>query len=434
MKNYKNMVITLGILYVLAVVIFAVVAGQSDKGKELRMSDGVKLNDIVYDAGDCLDNLCNLDNNNYITKYIITDTEGNILYKSHSNNIDSDKMSVETAIKKGYLYRPIIVNDRIRGYAIITRNSYDQYSGMLKRIIIGLSVVGVILIICAATFGMYVNKRIYTPFKNMKDFAGSVAQGNLDTPLAMDEDNMFGAFTESFDIMREELKSSKLREIALLKRERELVASLSHDLKTPITGIKLTCELLDAKFKASNESSDIADKVDNIYKKADQIDVLVSDLFSSTLDDLGEFKVNSTDENSDVLSDIVNKYDDKGLASSNEVPEAIIHIDVKCMSQVVGNIISNSYKYAKTPIEVTYRLVEDYIEMSIKDSGPGIPANELNLVTNKFYRGKEWEDSKEEGSGLGLYIAKTLMEKMDGELILESKGDGLKVILMIPLS
>jgi signal transduction histidine kinase len=78
--------------------------------------------------------------------------------------------------------------------------------------------------------------------------------------------------------------------------------------------------------------------------------------------------------------------------------------------------------------------VEDYIEMSVKDSGPGIPDNELNLVTNKFYRGKEWEDSKEEGSGLGLYIAKTLMEKMDGELILESKGDGLKVILMIPLS
>jgi signal transduction histidine kinase len=78
--------------------------------------------------------------------------------------------------------------------------------------------------------------------------------------------------------------------------------------------------------------------------------------------------------------------------------------------------------------------VEDYIEMSVKDSGPGIPDNELNLVTNKFYRGKEWEESKEEGSGLGLYIAKTLMEKMDGELILESKGDGLKVILMIPLS
>ena len=65
----------------------------------------------------------------------------------------------------------------------------------------------------------------------MKDFASDIAGGRLDSPLVMDRGNMFGAFSESFDIMREELAESKKRELVLQKKERELVASLSHDLK-----------------------------------------------------------------------------------------------------------------------------------------------------------------------------------------------------------
>jgi signal transduction histidine kinase len=101
---------------------------------------------------------------------------------------------------------------------------------------------------------------------------------------------------------------------------------------------------------------------------------------------------------------------------------------------VIGNIISNSYKYAGTGIEVSYRLVEEYLEMSVRDFGPGVPEEELGMILGKFYRGKKWADSKEEGSGLGLYIASTLMEKMDGELLPSNEGRGFKITLMIPLS
>ena len=112
----------------------------------------------------------------------------------------------------------------------------------------------------------------------------------------------------------------------------------------------------------------------------------------------------------------------------------IIKIDGRRMSQVIGNIIANSYKYAGTKIDVSYRIADAYLEMKLHDHGPGVPADELDLLTNKFYRGKDWVNSKEEGSGLGLYIARTLMEKMDGELVLESNGDGFCVTLLIPLS
>ena len=266
----------------------------------------------------------------------------------------------------------------------------------------------------------------------MDKFAGKVAEGNLDEPLMMEKNNMFGVFSESFDIMREELSASRAREIALQKKEKELVASLSHDLKTPITGIKLTTELLKAKNEMGAHDADMEEKLDNIYKKADQIDVLVTDLFTSTLDDLGEVKVVLNDEPSSVLVDIVRKYDDKNLAVMDEVPGVIISTDVKRMSQVIGNIIHNSYKYADTKIDVGFKVAENNLEMRIRDYGPGVPDSEIELITNKFYRGKDQKN--EEGSGLGLYIAKTLMEKMGGDLIPESDGDGLSITLIIPLS
>ena len=248
-------------------------------------------------------------------------------------------------------------------------------------------------------FAAYVSKNVITPFKNLKSFAARVAQGQLDEPLQMDRNNMFGAFSESFDIMREELAESKKRELELQKKERELVASLSHDLKTPVTGIKVTSELLQMRLSVkenevsrseteiANGSADISGKgsgsgqiefsradidtmsqdAKGIYQKAEQIDALVSDLFTSTLDDLGEFKVSCSDEESAVLNSIVKSYDDRELAMIGMIPEVIINIDKKRMSQVIGNIISNSYKYANTRIDISYRLSEGYLEMQIRD-------------------------------------------------------------------
>ena len=244
---------------------------------------------------------------------------------------------------------------------------------------------------------------------------------------------MFGVFSESFDIMREELAESRKREQTLQRKEKELVASLSHDLKTPITGIKLSAELLKAKLTMQGIEN-VNQIADNIYKKADQMDLLVSDLFFYTLEDLSEFTVNCQDEESSVLSDIIKKNDDKGCIVQSNVPSVLIHIDVKRLGQVIGNIIANSFKYADTKIDVDYRVIKGYLEMQIRDYGPGVPKEELQLITNKFYRGKEVEDTKKEGSGLGLYIAKTLMEKMNGEMICKSEGEGFTVILLIPLS
>jgi signal transduction histidine kinase len=172
-------------------------------------------------------------------------------------------------------------------------------------------------------------------------------------------------------------------------------------------------------------------KMNNICKRAEEINALISDLFSSTLEDIGEFKVELNDENSAVITEIIEKYDDRGLVSAADIPKVIIHTDRIRLSQVIGNIIYNSYKYADTPIDISFRLTDGFLEAAVSDSGPGVAEDEIELITNKFYRGKA--QSGKEGSGLGLYIAKMLMEKMGGGLDISSRN-GLCVRILIPLS
>ena len=366
-------------------------------------------------------------------EYVILDRNGNVIYDNRSDR--SEAITVETAMQRRYSYIYITENNQITGSVVLT-DSNKRFDRLRTNIITVYCVCGFLLIGAAAALGVYIRKTIIRPFAKMKDFASYVAAGDLDRPLEMDKGNMFGAFSESFDIMREELKASRARELSLQKKERELVASLSHDLKTPVTGIKLTSELMAAIF-FQNEgqeitvTEDMTGKMNNICKRADEIGVLVGDLFSSTLEDLGEFKVECSDENSAVIAQIVSKYDDRGLVRISEIPQVIVHIDKLRLSQVIGNIIFNSYKYAGTSIEISFRLDESFLEVSISDSGPGVPEDEIELITNKFYRGREHGDK--EGSGLGLYIARILMDKMGGELSVRSEN-GLCVTLLIPIS
>ena len=366
-------------------------------------------------------------------EYVILDANGNILYDNRSDKTES--ITVQTAMQMHYPYTYITDGSQIRGSVVLT-DSNDRFARLRRDIIIGYCLCSVLIIAAVLIFGAYIRRTVILPFARMKDFASYVAAGDLDRPLEMDKNNMFGAFSESFDIMREELKASRARELSLQKKERELVASLSHDLKTPVTGIKLTSELMAAVF-SQNEgqqmtvTEDMTVKMNNISKRAEEINVLVNDLFSSTLEDLGEFKVSCTDEDTSVIADIVSRYDDKGLVRMSELPQVIVSIDKLRLSQVIGNIISNSYKYSGSEIDISYRLDESFLEMVIADRGSGVPDDEIELITNKFYRGREHSDK--EGSGLGLYIAKMLMDKMGGELSVKNDS-GLRITLLIPLS
>lgn len=447
MRSYIKMTIFVAICFLIGIVILIVLTGVGSSENNVNYQGEISaLNDIAKNAEASRSNLQKLDSLTYDMDFVIVDMTENILYAHTSSDISKERLSVQSAIQNRYPYIYLKDDNQIWGCLIELDDGLNRYRKTRSSLIIGVCIFSALVILGIISYGIYIDKNIVVPFRKMKAFASKVAQWNFDEPLEMDKDNMFGSFSESFDIMREELAESRKRELELQKKEKELVASLSHDLKTPITGIKLTADFMAARLQAwtqpeqkehtisDEELTDMFSDAVKIAQKTEQIDTLVTDLFNSTLDELGEIRVVCADEAASVLGELVQDFDNKDKVVMEAIPEVIISIDRKRMTQVIGNIISNSYKYADTRIDISYEINEGYLEMNIRDYGPGVPANELDLITNKFYRGKDWIDKDKDGNGLGLYIAKTLMNKMKGDLITESPGEGLEVKLVIPLS
>ena len=142
---------------------------------------------------------------------------------------------------------------------------------------------------CCLCIGYYIylNHAMVKPFHKMKGFAERIAGGNLDIPLAMDRQNLFGAFTESFDIMRSELKKARIAEAKANTSKKELVAKLSHDIKMPVASIKAAFEV----GAALTDNERIRDNYMQIIHKADQINTLITNLFTAALEELEQLPV-----------------------------------------------------------------------------------------------------------------------------------------------
>ncbi|MFF5996439.1 HAMP domain-containing sensor histidine kinase [Lysinibacillus sp. KU-BSD001] len=354
----------------------------------------------------------------------IIDNLENVIYQTPSNPFNN----TYDAIKNRDTIVDVKQNDMVVGKIIIRNNDQDIVQQMKKDLLISFSLIVGLLIIVTILYHIYLYKTLLKPFGQLQQFAANVARGNLDIPLNMDKNNYFGAFTESFDLLREELYAARQREYESNRSKKELVATISHDIKTPIASIKAVSELMLMQIKDEK----MMKHVNTINSKAEQINLLVTDMFHATLEELQQLKLTVTEEPSEILADMFENVNYDHQIVYEPFPACIILIDPVRLQQVIDNIISNSYKYAGTKISITSHIIQDYLELHIQDFGPGISEEELPLLFNKYYRGKNVEGKN--GSGLGLYISKYFMENMYGQISCYNRADGFIAILRIKLA
>jgi signal transduction histidine kinase len=332
--------------------------------------------------------------------------ECNILMLDNKNY----KQEMYHAIKNGYVVFDLFKEDVICGKVIFRGRSAD-FTKMKQLISVTVLIVAFALL---AVYDISVVMLYYNyirPFKKLEAFAGEVAKGNLDAPLKMNRHNYFGVFTESFDVMREELKHARQKEYEANQSKKELVASLSHDMKTPIATIQASCEVLMIKMK-ENEN---IDKIKLIQDRAEMIDSLISNMFHATLEELEVLDIDVKEEPSNVVADIIEKA--RGLGDVrilSTCPECLVYLDTLRFSQVIDNIINNSKKYAQTQIDIAFQDVSNGIIIKIRDYGPGVSEESLPLLTEKFYRANNSKGNT--GAGLGMYLANYFMKKMNGAM------------------
>ncbi len=224
--------------------------------------------------------------NTTVLDYVVLDENGNLLYKTKSGLSES----VNEAITHRDTILDITTDSGIVGKVIIYNDGAQTLQSQKQTAIIVLSVAIAVQGGIFIGYAVYMHFTMIRPFRKLKGFAERVACGNLDIPLEMDKQNLFGAFTESFDIMRSELKKARIAEAQAQQSKKELVAKLSHDIKTPIASIKAVSEV---GFAVATNDKETANYT-HIIGKADQINTLVTNLFTATLEELQQLTVTPT--------------------------------------------------------------------------------------------------------------------------------------------
>ncbi len=390
--------------------------------------DTIQINEAIHTAsenwGSYTSEKAVAKESSYNFDYTVIDRDDNLLMTT-----DMDiPTSVVSATAARCTIRAIESDNEIIGWMIIPNDSERIISNKKKSIIITSLITNLIIIVLVTAYFVYLDRRVVKPFNKLKRFAANVARGDLDIPLDMEKNNAFGDFTESFDLMRAELAASRERERLANISKQELVAQLSHDIKTPVASITAISEVMQVTVNDEKQQ----EKFTRIIVKAKQIDKLITDLFNSTMEELNQLHVQISDVSSKEITELLETSDFKRQITKLDIPDCIVSADKLRLGQVFDNIIFNSYKYADTAIEVSAEIEGNSLKIAISDFGGGVPDEDLPLILKKFRRGTN--SNGKSGSGLGLYISAQLIEKMDGSINCYNKEKGFCTELRILLS
>ncbi len=356
-------------------------------------------------------------------EYAVINNSEEVIYQTK----DDISTTINEAISHSDTILDIKIEDMVVGKIIIYNTSAARLESQKQIIVWMISMMFVVQLLLGMGYFLYLHHIILNPFSKLKGFAQRIASGNLDIPLEMDRYNLFGAFTESFDLMRSELKKARIREAKANESKKELVAKLSHDIKTPVASIKAISEV-------GLEISKIERDKDNYHQiicKADQINTLISNLFTATLEELQQLSVCPIYLKSSLIKGMLENADYMHRANIPSIPECFIYADPLRLQQVFDNIFANAYKYAKTDISVSIWKDEQQIKIVIEDFGGGVKEEELSHLKEKFKRGSNTKNI--EGAGLGLYISDYFLKEMHGNLEIENGASGLRVIVILSI-
>ncbi|MGN0617426.1 MAG: ATP-binding protein [Ruminiclostridium sp.] len=293
-------------------------------------------------------------------------------------------------------------------------------------------VFGASAVLIAGAF-LYIGLRIIRPFEKLSVFAERIAKGDFDLPLNYERENYFGKFTWAFDSMRREIIKARACEKEAVENNKTVIATLSHDIKTPVASIRAYAEGLEAGLDSTPEKRQKYLSV--IMSKCDEVARLTDDMFLHSLSDLDKLKMNSERLEfcgfaERAVTEIGEEYGDVIFHKPDFT--AYVNCDKNRFTQIFGNIITNARKYAKTDIDVSLALEGKEVAIRFRDYGEGIADEDIPFIFGKFYRGRNC--GGEQGSGLGLYIVKYVAEQSGGRVTLKNREKGLEIAIFLPVS
>lgn len=278
---------------------------------------------------------------------------------------------------------------------------------------------------------LWLRQTVIKPFSRISELPYELAKGGLAVPLKENRSRYFGRFIWGLDMLREQLEQSKKSELELQKEKKTMLMSLSHDIKTPLSAIKLSAKALERGLYPETEKQ--RETAGLIAKNADDVEKLVNEIMHANSEDIIRFDVKNGEFYVSSVIDRIKTYYAEKLSgtefSVDNCSDCILSGDPDRLAEVLQNIIENAIKYGDGHyIRIGFSDEEDCRLISVTNSGCTLPENELAHIFDSFWRGSNVGTQK--GSGLGLSVCRSLMAKMNGDVYAEISGGDMHVTLV----
>ena len=313
------------------------------------------------------------------------------------------------------LYGVKIGNSRVYLYTLL--EDMNSATSVLKNQLIYI-VIGVIIL--AIVISLFLSKKLSKPIVNITDKAKELADGNYNIRFEESDILEINELSKTLNYLEEEMSKTD-------EYRRDLMANVSHDLKTPLTMIKAYAEMVrDISYKDDKKRNE---NLNTIIDESDRLNLLVNDIL-----ELSKLQAGTTSlelEEFDLvkeLKQIVKKYDiiketENYSLIINTPKKAVIKADKKRINQVIYNLINNAINYTGDDKTVYINIIDnnDYYRVEIKDTGKGIDKSDLKHIWDKYYKKEKNHKRNVVGTGLGLSIVKNILLEHNFKYGVESK-------------
>lgn len=291
-----------------------------------------------------------------------------------------------------------------------------------------------LMFLCTLGILLYLKFKLIAPFHRMSELPVELAKGHLKTEMKEEKSRFFGRFVWGISQLRDTLDITKKRELELVKQKKQLLLSLSHDIKTPLSTISLYAKALEKDVY--NLESEKKHAAHQIGEKAVEIEKYVEEIMKASKDDVLDIQV---DMGEFYLSDLVKKisvtYAEKCALrmisfTVGSYENLLLRGDMDRVLEVLENLFENAFKYGDgRRIELSF-YEEDYCQLiRLFNTGEPVSDNDFNHIFESFFRGSN--SGGRQGNGLGLYICREIMHRMDGEIFAQKEEDGMSFVLVL---
>lgn len=316
----------------------------------------------------------------------------------------------------------------------IYRFEYEDNNSGEKTMILWVNLIFSVVLIFISAISIYFYMKIIRPFAKLENVPYELSKGNLTLNLPEEKAKYFGKFIWGTNLLRENIEARRQKELDLHREKKLLLLSLTHDIKTPLSVIKLNTQALQRGLYKEEERKQKA--LDAIITKVDEIEGYVSEISRASKEDFLNLEVKEEEFYlSQVIEKIKEYYRDKLSLkkidfSVENYNDCLVSGDENRLVEVIQNLMENAIKYGDgREIRIHFDKEEGCQLITIENSGEGVAEEELIKIFDSFYRGSN--SGSQSGSGLGLYICRQLMNGMNGDIFVRQDDSHFRMTLVV---